>query len=86
MLDPDGEIEEKYHYYKFELKDERVVLGVIAGESAGAYTLESNAGRFDLDKSDVDHVEVLPYSLMPDAVFQTMTDTEVRDLVAFLRK
>ena len=86
VLDPDGEIEEKYHYYKFELKDERVILGVIAGERAGAYTLESNAGRFDLDKSDVDHVEVLPYSLMPDAVFQTMTDTEVRDLVAFLRK
>ena len=86
VLDPDGEIDENYRYFKFELTDERVVLGVIAAETAEAYTLDSNAGRFDLEKSDVVHVDVLPYSLMPDAVFQTMTDIEVRDLVAFLRK
>ena len=86
VLDPDGEIDEKYRYYKFELTDERIVLGVIATETAEAYTLDSNAGRFDLEKSDVAHVDVLPYSLMPDAVFQTMTDIEVRDLVAFLRE
>jgi len=43
-------------------------------------------GRFELRKSEVAHVDVLPYSLMPDAVFQTMTDREVRDLVAFLRQ
>ncbi|MDP7494871.1 MAG: c-type cytochrome, partial [Roseibacillus sp.] len=86
VLDPDGEIDEDYRYYKFELKDERVVLGVIAGESAQSYTLESNVGRFELEKASIAHRDVLPYSLMPDAVFQTMTDTEVRDLVAFLRK
>ena len=86
VLHPDGEIDEKYRYYKFELKDERVVLGVIAGESKDAYTLDSNAGRFELEKDSIAHRDVLPYSLMPDAVFQTMTDTEVRDLVAFLGK
>ena len=85
VLDPDGEIDEQYRYYKFELKDERVVLGVIAGESEKSYTLESNAGRFELEKDSIAHRDVLPYSLMPDAVFQTMTDREVRDLVAFLR-
>jgi len=86
VLDPDGEIDEDYRYYKFELRDERVVLGVIAGESEQSYTLESNVGRFELEKASIAHRDVLPYSLMPDAVFQTMTDTEVRDLVAFLRK
>jgi len=86
VLDPDGEIDEDYRYYKFELKDGRVVLGVIAGESEQSYTLESNVGRFELEKASIAHRDVLPYSLMPDAVFQTMTDTEVRDLVAFLRK
>ena len=63
-----------------------MVLGVIAGESEQSYTLESNVGRFELEKASIAHRDVLPYSLMPDAVFQTMTDTEVRDLVAFLRK
>ena len=86
VLDPDGEIDESYRYFKFELTDERVVLGVIAGETAESYTLDSNVGRFDLSKADVAHVDVLPYSLMPDAVFQTMTDREVLDLVGFLRK
>ena len=82
---PDGEIDEQYRYYKFELEDERVVLGIIAGESEKSYTLESNAGRFELEKGSIVHRDVLPYSLMPDAVFQTMTDEEVRDLVAFLQ-
>ena len=85
VLDPDGEIDEQYRYYKFELEDERVVLGIIAGESEKSYTLESNAGRFELEKDSIVHRDVLPYSLMPDAVFQTMTDEEVRDLVAFLQ-
>jgi len=86
VLDPDGKIDEEYRYYKFELTDERVVLGVIAEEDSESYTLDSNVGRFELRKSEVAHVDVLPYSLMPDAVFQTMTDREVRDLVAFLRQ
>jgi putative heme-binding domain-containing protein len=86
VLDPDGEIDEKYRYYKFELKDERIVLGVIAGESKESYILESTAGRFELEKNTIAHRDTLPYSLMPDAVFQTLTDTEVRDLVAFLRE
>lgn len=85
VLDPDGEIEENYRYYKFELKDERVVLGVIAEESREAFTLETLVGRFDLAREDIAHREVLPYSLMPDAVFQTLTDEEVRDLGAFLQ-
>jgi len=59
---------------------------VIAEEDSESYTLDSNVGRFELRKSEVAHVDVLPYSLMPDAVFQTMTDREVRDLVAFLRQ
>lgn len=86
VLDPDSEIDEAYRYYKFELSDERIVLGVIAEESEDRYTLESLAGRFTLDKDQVVHRDELPYSLMPDAVFQTLTDTEVRDLVAFLQK
>ena len=86
VLHPDGEIDDKYRYYKFELKDERVVLGVIAEESKDTYTLDSNAGRFELEKNTIAYRDVLPYSLMPDAVFQTMTDTDVRDLVAFLRE
>ncbi len=85
VLDPDGEIGEKYRYEKFELKDERVVLGIVAEESKESFTLESLVGRFDLSKAQVAHRDVLPYSMMPDAVFQTLTDEEVRDLVAYLQ-
>jgi putative heme-binding domain-containing protein len=86
VLDPDGVIDEPYRYYKFELKDERVVLGVIAEESRDSYTLESTAGRYELAKEAIARQDVLPYSLMPDAVFQTLTDEEVRDLVAYLQQ
>ena len=57
-----------------------------SGESKESYILESTAGRFELEKNTIAHRDTLPYSLMPDAVFQTLTDTEVRDLVAFLRE
>lgn len=85
VLDPDGEIPKEYTYYKFELHDERIVLGVIAEEDEKEYILESNAGRFSLAKSQVAHRDPLPYSLMPDAVFQTLVDGDVKDLVAYLQ-
>lgn len=85
VLDPDGEIAKEYTYYKFELQDERIVLGVIAQEDDKEYILESTAGRFSLAKSQVAHRDVLPYSLMPDAVFQTLVDSDVQDLVAYLQ-
>ena len=62
------------------------MLGIVEEESKASYLLETVGGRYELDRSEVLHRDELPYSMMPDAVFQTLYDAEVRDLGAFLMK
>ena len=46
------------------------------------YTLENENRRFEAD--EVKDYEASPYSLMPQGLENTMTVSELRDLVAYL--
>ena len=74
--------------YLFTLKDgEQVVVGARVGETESEIKVASAGGvETIVKKSDIDSVESLSASLMPEGLLQGLSDTEVRDLMTFLLK
>ncbi len=85
VLDPNGAIGKDYQYSTFTLNDARVLLGIVIGENETSVTVKTLGGESVINKADIQLREQLPVSMMPEGLFQTLTDREVRDLVRYLQ-
>lgn len=85
VLDPNGAIGNDYQYSTFILNDDRVVLGIISEENDKSVTVKTLAGPTTISKAEIKTRDQLPSSMMPESLFQTLTDTDVRDLVKYLQ-
>ena len=69
------------------MNDERIVIGMLKEQSPQTVTLQDLAGqRSILNRSEVKSLEASPVSLMPPALLTGLSDEELRDLFAYLRK
>jgi putative membrane-bound dehydrogenase-like protein len=85
VLDPNADIGKDYEYTTFTLEDSRVLLGVVVGETDNAVTINTLEGAVTVAKGGLKKREQLPVSMMPEGLFQTLTDEAVRDLVRYLQ-
>lgn len=83
-INPSDVIPADYRMTVFTLADDRVVSGVIAGETEKAITVQSAAGESVLNAAEVKKRETLPVSLMPEGLFQALGEDAVKNLVAYL--
>jgi putative heme-binding domain-containing protein len=84
VLDPNAVIGREYQLTAITLKDGRVVTGTIAMESGASLTVQMLGASETLSKEDIAKREVLPVSMMPEGLFQTLDDRQLRDIVAYL--
>lgn len=84
--DPNATINPDAVGYLFTLKEgEQVVVGTRVGETESEIKVASAGGvETIVKKTDIDSVESLSASLMPEGLLQGLSDTEVRDLMTFL--
>ena len=61
-----------------------VTLTTSTGEKITA-TVQTQNEQVVVPKSEIDSRTVSPLSMMPEGIFDKMSDREVRDLVAYLR-
>ncbi len=86
VISPGEDIQDDYRMVIVTMRDGRTYLGSVASESERQLTMRQvGLGPVVLDKSDIQSRETSNSSLMPDGIFQTLADSEVLDLVAFLQ-
>ncbi len=85
ILDPSAVIPKEYAATVVELKNGRVVTGIIRGETPAAVTVVTANETLTIPRSEIDGTEPSSVSMMPDDVLKQLTDGEVRALVAYLQ-
>jgi putative heme-binding domain-containing protein len=66
------------------LKDGRTLNGVVVSQSDRTITLKSQPGAVTIDRNDIDEMQESKLSLMPEGLLESLTETQVRDLIAYL--
>ena len=86
VISPGEDIQDDYRMVIVTMRDGRSYLGSIAAESERQLTMRQvGLDPVVLDKSEIQSRETSNSSLMPDGIFQTLADSDVLDLVAFLQ-
>lgn len=84
VLDPSAKVGRLYQVSVLELADGRVVQGVVSEENDLSLTVQTANEQLTIAKSDVDTRQQTSLSLMPDGLFDKLSDDEIRDLMAYL--
>lgn len=87
IVDPNLELREGYLQYVANMKDGRILIGMLRDQTPQTVTLRDLAGQETLlSRADIEKLEASPVSLMPPALLTGMSDEELRDLFAYLTK
>lgn len=87
ILDPNAEIREGYVNYKIITQDDRTLSGIIADQSSEFVRLRQYSGQeLTLSTQQIQEMQALPLSLMPERLLDPLSDQEIKDLFAYLMK
>jgi putative heme-binding domain-containing protein len=85
ILQPSKSIDPKYIAYMIETRDEAAHTGFLVSKSANEVVLkEANANEIRLSTANIQHMEALRLSLMPEGLLQGMSAQEAADLIEYL--
>lgn len=86
ILEPSGEIQDDYKLVVITTQDGRTYSGNIVSENDRSLSLRVVGQEpVTINKSSINSRETTPKSMMPEGLLNTLTDTEVLNLVAFLK-
>jgi putative heme-binding domain-containing protein len=86
ILDPNREVAPDQVSFVAQLRDGRVVDGLLAGETATAIRLRRAEGiEESLPRDQIEALRPTGRSLMPDGLEQTLSVQDIADLIAWLR-
>ena len=87
VLEPSGEIQDDYKLVVITSRDGRVYSGNIIAENERQITMRIVGQEAAvINKSNIQSREVMPVSMMPNGLFETLSNTEIIDLVGFLSR
>jgi putative membrane-bound dehydrogenase-like protein len=84
VVDPSAVVAAEYRVTDITLKDGRLVSGIVKAQSDRTLTIRQLNEETTVDRADI--VKQIPsrLSMMPEGLLQALTQTQVRDLVAYL--
>lgn len=86
MVDPNAVIPNEYRTSTIELKDDRVITGIVKSQDQSALTVATANETLVLPRKDIADIFQSELSMMPEGLLDTLTDQEVRDLIYYLRQ
>lgn len=87
VLNPSGEIQDAYKLVVITTRDGRTYSGNVISENERQIKFRVvGQEAVVINKSSIQSREVTPVSMMPQGLFEILSDTEIIDLVAYLRK
>ena len=85
IVDPSAAIREEFTQYQCLTTDGRVLTGLIDAQTPTTVTLRgANNQQTLVNRDNIDTLQAMSTSIMPDGAMEKLTDTEVRDLFSFL--
>jgi putative heme-binding domain-containing protein len=85
IVDPSAIVPADYRVSNIELKDDRSLTGIVVARNERTIELQMQNERLTIDRSEIREMQQGTLSLMPEGLLQTLTDDEIRDLIAYLR-
>ena len=87
IVDPNAEIREGFENQTITTRDGRILGGFLADQDANIVVLRGFDGAdLSLRRSEIATLAPAGRSLMPEAILDDLSDTEIRDLFAYLRQ
>jgi putative heme-binding domain-containing protein len=84
LADPSAVVPPEFRLSTVTMKDGRILAGVIKSRAERVVTLQMPTELLTLGTADVKEITTSERSLMPDGLLDALSETQVRDLVAFL--
>ena len=84
ILFPNAVVAADYRQTNLEMKDGRVLSGLVRGRNPASFTLEMVGGAQVIARSDVAREETSALSLMPEGLLASLDPAAVADLFAYL--
>jgi putative heme-binding domain-containing protein len=66
------------------MNDGRALNGLVRARTDRTLTLQTQTEALVLDRREIETVQPSPLSLMPDGLLSPLSETETRDLLAYL--
>ena len=86
VVNPSIAIREGFENYAVFTLDGRTLTGFIDDQDSRVVDLSSNDGqRTVISRDDIDEMQAISRSIMPEGILKTLKDQEIRDLFAYLR-
>lgn len=84
IVDPNAQVSADFRMTVINLKDGRVLNGFITGKTDRTLTLKTMTEQLTVERSEIAGQQELPQSLMPEGLLQALSESQVRDLLAYL--
>lgn len=84
VLDPSAVVSREFLMTTFALADGRVVTGLVKRETPDAVFVRTVNEEIVIPVDDIDDRKPTRLSIMPDGLFDTLKDQEIRDLIGYL--
>jgi putative heme-binding domain-containing protein len=84
VFDPSAVVGRDFRLTTIATADGRVLTGIITEEAAESLTLKTPTDDVLLAKSEIEDRKQSVVSMMPEGLFEKLTDAEIRNLIAYL--
>lgn len=85
IIDPGAVLPRDYWMTVLTLKNGRVLSGTVSSRSTHTLTIVGLTGEEVVPHADIEKMEQFEQSTMPEGLLQSLSENEVRDLVAYLQ-
>jgi putative heme-binding domain-containing protein len=85
VIDPNAIIPNDYRTSTLETKDDRVITGIVTKQDDNAVTIVVPGETIVVGRKDIKSLTQGDVSMMPEGLLAALSETEVRDLIAYLR-
>lgn len=84
LVDPSALVGRDYQLTVIETTDGRVLNGIVTSDDGDVLTVQTQNERVLLPKNEIEERQPSKLSLMPEGVLDKLSETEIRDLIAYL--
>jgi putative heme-binding domain-containing protein len=84
IVDPSAVVTADFRMSIVDLKDGRVLNGLVAAKTERTLTLKTMTETLTVERSEVAGIQDSTLSLMPEGLLEALTAEQARDLIAYL--
>lgn len=85
IIDPNAVIPNDYRTSTLETKDDRVITGIVTRQDDNAVTIVIPNDTLTIPRGDIQSLTQGEISMMPEGLLQSLSQDDVRDLLAYLK-